>query len=838
MIGLLETKVKEANAMYICKKFRKNWNWKFNYGYHDKGRIWVGWRQDKCSLEVWDTQQQLIATKITPISTGESFHVIFVYGLHSVRDRRELWPQLLRENHDIPCLFIGDFNAIYKQEHRKNGSLVTSYERYDMHKWMDDMELHPLPERGHKFSWSNKEKGDNRILTKIDHAIGILQWMDRYSQASVCYANPQTSDHTPLLLILTRHYQKGNKPFRFFNYICDHQDFLQVVRESWNATNIGTGMQRIWYKLKNVKSGLKKLHTKEFAGIHGKITDWECILDRVQSDLQATPMDDDLHQREQDAINQVKKWRKIENKALQQKARMNWMDNGDENTAYFHATIKERRASNTIYELQDAEGKWHSNTDTIHSEVSQYFQKLQGTEHSNLQMIDINTMRHGPQLDSVDSQFLIQDVSEDEIKEALFRMDDNKAPGVDGFNALFFKRTWDIIKQDLIYAIQEFFNNNILFHPFNCTSLTLIPKSTNAKKVEDYRPIACCTVVYKIISRILAGRIHNVIAKVIDTAQSGFIPGRHMSDNILLAAELIKGYSRNNNSSRCMIKMDLRKAYDSISWVFLFSVMEEMGFPPRFMDWVKPCVSTVSFSPLVNGTLLKPFPAKKGLRQGDPISPYLFAIAMEYLSRIMHKLKDNPGFHYHPRCRKVNITHLLFADDLLLFCRADLSSVCNVMRSFECFSRASGLRANTRKSNIFMAGVDQHHKDQIKQSLQMDEGILPFRYLGVPLHSKKLNARECRPLVDKIVGRINCWSSRLLSYAGRLQLVRSVIGGVKNFWAQIFCIPKKLIKMIEGIYRTFIWTGKDGVSKKVAAAWSKVVLPYSKGVLNLKDMYI
>ena len=199
--------------------------------------------------------------------------------------------------------------------------------------------------------------------------------------------------------------------------------------------------------------------------------------------MQSTPMDDDLHQREQEATAQVRKWRKIEDMALLQKARINWMRNGDENTAYFHATIKERRASNTIYELQDAEGNWQSNTDKIHTEISQYYQKLQGTETTYLQMIDRNIMREGSQVDPYDAQMLVQEVSEDEIKDALFRMDDNKAPGVDGFNAFFFKNTWDIIKHDLITAIKNFFKSNTLFPPHNCTSVTIIPKSNNAKWV-------------------------------------------------------------------------------------------------------------------------------------------------------------------------------------------------------------------------------------------------------------------------------------------------------------------------------------------------------------------
>ena len=232
VIGLMETKIKEANAKKIYKKLGNKWNWSSNYSHHAKGRIWIGWRYDTCKLETCETHQQFIATKITPINMEESYHVIFVFGLHSVSDRKDLWPELLGVNHDTPCLFIGDFNAIYKEEHRKNRSQVTTYEMYDMRKWMEDTELHPVIERDHKFSWTNKEKGDNRTLTKIDHAIGNLQWMDRYSQASVYYANPHTSDHTPLLMTLTRQNQKESKPFRFLNYLCEHQDFLKVVREA------------------------------------------------------------------------------------------------------------------------------------------------------------------------------------------------------------------------------------------------------------------------------------------------------------------------------------------------------------------------------------------------------------------------------------------------------------------------------------------------------------------------------------------------------------------------------------------------------------------------------
>ena len=174
VIGLMETKIKEPNAKKIHKNLGNKWNQSSNYNHHEKGRVWVSWRYDKCKLETCETHQQYIATKNTPINMQDSFHIVFIYGLHSVRDRKELWQELLRLDYNTHCLFIGDFNAIYKEEHRKNGSQVSRYEIYDILKWMDDKELHPVTERGHKFSWTNKEKGDKRTFTKIDHAIGNL----------------------------------------------------------------------------------------------------------------------------------------------------------------------------------------------------------------------------------------------------------------------------------------------------------------------------------------------------------------------------------------------------------------------------------------------------------------------------------------------------------------------------------------------------------------------------------------------------------------------------------------------------------------------------------------
>ena len=193
------------------------------------------------------------------------------------------------------------------------------------------------------------------------------------------------------------------------------------------------------------------------------------------------------------------------------------------------------------------------------------------------------------------------------------------------------------------------------------------------------------------------------------------------------------------------------------------------------------CVKTVNYTIVVNGQNTQRFDAAKGLRQGDPMSPFLFTIAMEYLSRLLKGLKEEKNFKYHPKCAKLDVTHLCFADDLLLFSRGDLNSIKELHKCFIEFYQASGLQANLNKSSIYCGGVQKEVRQQIVQQLGYTIEELPFKYLGVPLSSKKLNTIQWYPLIDKIMARINSWTAKKLSYAGRAQLVKTVLFGVQAY---------------------------------------------------------
>ncbi|XP_060190860.1 uncharacterized protein LOC132620183 [Lycium barbarum] len=228
-----------------------------------------------------------------------------------------------------------------------------------------------------------------------------------------------------------------------------------------------------------------------------------------------------------------------------------------------------------------------------------------------------------------------------------------------------------------------------------------------------------------------------------------------------------------------MVKIDLQRAYDSVEWIFLEKVLEALCFPPKFIQWLMECIHTVHYSILLNGEPTETFDTAKGLRQGDPISPYLFAIAMEYLSRCLHTLKENKDFKFHLKCARLGITHLCFADDLLLFARGDTGSISAMYNCFQIFSQASGLYANVGKSCFYFGGITPTVQNTLLQQIVFGLEII---------------CAAMTPLINKIVARISSWTAKKLSYARRTQLVQSVLFGVQSHWAQLFVIPAAILK--------------------------------------------
>ncbi|KAK4384721.1 hypothetical protein Sango_3032300 [Sesamum angolense] len=282
-------------------------------------------------------------------------------------------------------------------------------------------------------------------------------------------------------------------------------------------------------------------------------------------------------------------------------------------------------------------------------------------------------------------------------------------------------------------------------------------------------------------------------------------PGRLISDNVLLAQELFSGYNQCRLPPRCALKVDLRKAYDTVEWDFLIATLRMFGFPAIFIRWIEECVTSAQYSVVVNGGVHGFFAGARGFRQGDTMSPYLFVLVMEVLHMILQQLIEQDGeFQYRWRCQELNLFQLSFADDLLLLCKADVHSV-----------------------NLFRQGLDRF--------ATLSEGQLPIRYLGLPLISARLSIADCQPLLQKIDSRIQGWEGIQFSFAGRVQLIKSVLISFEVYWAMAFFLPKGIIKEMMKRLRNFLWKG-NSASGYPKVAWEAVCRPIEEGGLGIKDI--
>lgn len=156
------------------------------------------------------------------------------------------------------------------------------------------------------------------------------------------------------------------------------------------------------------------------------------------------------------------------------------------------------------------------------------------------------------------------------------------------------------------------------------------------------------------------------------------------------------------------------------------------------------------------------------------MSPLLFVINIEYFSRILRNIGDTPQFHYHPRCKTVKLTYLCFANDLIMCCRGDFTSIYIMLQAFKLFSEASGLQANQHKSAFYHCGMKVEDTRRIQEVSSFAQSNMPFRYLGVAICSKRISATHCDGLIEKMICRIKVWSSGNLSYMARVILINSV----------------------------------------------------------------
>lgn len=299
----------------------------------------------------------------------------------------------------------------------------------------------------------------------------------------------------------------------------------------------------------------------------------------------------------------------------------------------------------------------------------------------------------------------------------------------------------------------------------------------------------------------------------------------------------MRGYHIRRGYARCALKVDIQKAYDTVNLNFLKVILDAFGFHDTMNAWIMNCVTTSSFMININGNFHGFFKGKRGLRQGCPLSPYLFTLVIEVFNLMLKRcIKENEGFKYHWRCRAQEITHLCFADDLMLFCHGNSSSVRIIKWVMDEFAGAAGLIPNLSKSHIYFGNVKEPFKRAILDILPFIEGKLPMKYLGIPLISTRLFKRDCKNLIAKVKLKVNDWKNKSLSYAGRFQLISYVLASIPVYWASVLLLPKAITSEIEKIMRNFLWSSGENRKGVAKVAWREICKPKIYGGLGLKNL--
>ncbi|XP_062100181.1 uncharacterized protein LOC133806062 [Humulus lupulus] len=662
------------------------------------------------------------------------------------------------------------------------------------------------------FTWERGRGTDNWVEVHLDRALVSQGWLSLFANAKLYNLGPSASDHAPLWLNLDlRKRTTFTYRFRFENAWTRDPLCRQIVQDRWGVPHSDT----LFQKIHCCSTSLAEWGRNITGRFKHQIARLKTILQWTQG------------RRDRYSLQKYK-----ETQALLFKA-------GDPNTKFFHASANKRRRRNQIVALKDDEGvlrDWDNGLGTVMVDYFKHLFSASSTDwHSVTECISAS-ISEDVNMD------LVRPIESEEVKQALFQMHPDKSPGPDGFSPGFYQKFWDIVGEDIISMVQDFFTTGTFLNHLSETNIVLIPKKSDPESMGDLRPIALCNVVYKVVSKVMANRMKSVLKMVISETQSAFVPGRLITDNIMVAFEVMHYLKRKGSGKDgfMALKLDMSKAYDRIEWGFLEAMMKKMGFGDHWVSLVMKCVSSVSYKIAIEGQELGPIVPTRGLRQGDPLSPYLFIIYAEGFSALISKFFGEGRLTGCKLARAAPvISHMLFTDDSYLFCKASMEEAVHVKELLHSYQVASGQQINLAKSSVFFSTNTRiETRQDICTELHIPE-VGPYSmYLGLPNTLGRNKSVLLGYIKDKMRKRIEQWEGRLLSKAGKEVLIKTVAQALPSYAMNFFLLPLGLCKEMEMLMSRYWWRSSSSNGRGIHwRKWDSLTMHKVKGGMGFRDLH-
>ncbi|GJR29960.1 RNA-directed DNA polymerase, eukaryota [Tanacetum coccineum] len=650
---------------------------------------------------------------------------------------------------------------------------------------------------GSHFTWCHKSATK---MSKLDRFLVSESVLSVYPNINAITLERYLSDHRPVLL-RENHYDYGPTPFRFYHHWLEIDGFSKLVEDIWkDSPCVGNNaMSILMGKLRYLKNHIRKWNKTNLASRNNSKAQIKRELEAIDLIIDKGQGNEDVIRSRADIMNQLHNCNKLDSMEAAQKAKVKWVVEGDKNSGIFHGIINKKCNIRSIRGVM-VDSTWIDNPKNVKKEFLDHFSKRfckPGEPMATLQMEFPNQI----QLDQRNE--LESDVSNDEIKKAVWECGTDKAPGPDGFTFGFFCHFWHLVEKEVQDAV---------------------------------RPISLIGSIYKIIAKFLTNRLVCVMGGIVNEVQSAFIEDRQILDGPFILNEMLSWCKKRKKQS-LIFKVDFEKAYDSVRWDFLDNVLRKFGFGDKWCKWIQCCLHSSRGSIIINGSPTDEFQFRKGLKQGDPLSPFLFILIMETLHLSFQRVVDAGMFHGLKLGGTLNLSHMFYADDAVFVGEWSENNIATLVHVLDCFHKVSGLKINMNKSKIMGTHVDHDKVSRAANKLGCLILKAPFLYLGSYVGGNMNRLKSWDDIINRVRRRLSNWKMKMLSIGGRLTLVKSVLGSMPIFHMSLFKVPSGILRTLESI-RSQFFNGIDGSKNKVSwVQWSKVLAPKVNGGLGVSSLF-
>ncbi|WVZ75253.1 hypothetical protein U9M48_023327 [Paspalum notatum var. saurae] len=711
------------------------------------GGILLGINADSFKLSLIVEGEFFVKFHLSNKSDNFKWILMAVYGPAQDDFKTAFLAELVRtcQNNFLPTIIGGDFN-IMRSRKEKNNNKFSDRWPFLFNAVIDSFDLREIDLTGRQFTWAN-------FLP-----VPTYKKLDR-----VLMTTEGVSDHTPLLLDTNSPAYHGKpKQFKFELSWFSREDFYDKVAEIWNKPIRGNNSVQRWnHKLGAVRRFLRGWANHTNRVYKQKKTDLQAEINELDIAAESRDLTDLEREHLGHAQDQLASLLREEEIKYYQRAKVKDVLLGDNNTRYFQLIANGKHRKKRIYSLDHEDGKIEGQ-ENLKGYITKFYKELFGEPDESLLTLNEEEIDDIQRVSVTENALLTGIFTEDEIKEAVFQMEHNEAPGSDGFPAEFYQKFWDVIKGDLLCMDLPLFS-------LNFGVITLIPKVQEANVIQKFRPICLLNVSFKIFTKVATIRLNRIADKVVSPTQTAFMRGRNILEGVVILHETIHEMHRKRLNG-VILKIDFEKAYDKVKRPFLFQTLRMKGFSSKWISWVKSFIMGGSVAVNVNDDVGKFFQTKKGLRQGDPLSPLLFNIVADMLAILINRAKEHGQVSgVVPHLIDGGLSILQYADDTIIFMENDLEKARNMKLLLCAFEQVSGLKINFHKSEILCFGNARDSLESYLELFGCKQGDFPIKYLGMPIHFKKLRNSDWNIVEERVQKRLASWKGKHLSIGGRLR---------------------------------------------------------------------